>query len=108
MAPNQEQSFNGRKTSEKVLELKLIAQQKSRGTVKCEDMKLQNTFQFKYLGSIFSADGEQKYDVCRRIALAMNRMGQLRQVFNSNISFALKMKVYKAAVCPILTYGSEA
>ena len=38
----------------------------------------------------------------------MNRMGQLRQVFNANISFALKMRIYKSAVCSILTYGSEA
>ena len=48
------------------------------------------------------------HDVQRRINLAMARMGQLRQVFNSNIRLGLKMKVYKTAVCSLLTYGCEA
>ena len=35
-------------------------------------------------------------------------MGQLRHVFGSAISFKLKMKIYKTAVCSLLTYGCEA
>mgnify|MGYP003334421392 CR=1 FL=1 len=31
--------------------------------VKCEGIALANKFNFKYLGSIFGADGNQKYDV---------------------------------------------
>ena len=38
----------------------------------------------------------------------MARMGQLRHVFNSGIRFGLKMKIYKTAVCSLLTYGCEA
>ena len=38
----------------------------------------------------------------------MARMGQLRQVFNANIKMGLKMKVYKTAICSLLTYGCEA
>ena len=63
---------------------------------------------FKYLGSIFAADVSTEHDVKRRIAMAMSRMGELRQVFNSDISLALKMKIYKTAVCSLITYGSEA
>ena len=63
---------------------------------------------FKYLGSVFAADGSHSYDVKRRVTMAMSRMGQLRHVFNSKIPVNLKMKIYKAAVCSILTYGSEA
>ena len=44
----------------------------------------------------------------RRVGLAMARMGQLRQVFSSGISFGLKIRIYKAAICSLFTYGSEA
>ena len=74
----------------------------------CEGKVLKNVFRFKYLGSIFAADGDQRYDVRRRIGLAMARMGQLNQVFNSNVKFATKKKVYKTAVCSLFTYGCEA
>ena len=57
---------------------------------------------------MFAADGDQEYDVKRRIALATTRMGQLRHVFDSGITFATKMRVYKTAICSLLTYGSEA
>ena len=55
--------------------------------------------EFKIVTSIFAADGDETYDVQRRIAMAMNRMGELRHVFNSKISFGLKLKIYKTAVC---------
>ena len=42
------------------------------------------------------------------MALAADRMGELRHVFNSSIPFGLKMRIYKTAVCSLLTYGSEA
>ena len=32
----------------------------------CEGFKLRNVFNFKYLGSIFSADGTHVHDVRRR------------------------------------------
>ena len=69
---------------------------------------LKNVFLFKYLGSIFAADGEHEHDLNRRITLAMNRFGELRNVFNSDIPLMLKLKLYKAAVTSLLTYGSEA
>ena len=40
--------------------------------------------------------------------MVMARMGQLNQVFSSGISFGLKLRLYKAAVCSLFTYGSEA
>ena len=64
---------------------------------------LKNVYKFKYLGSIFTADGDQSVDVKRRIALAMARMGELRQIFNSGIKLALKLKIYKTAIYSILT-----
>ena len=35
-------------------------------------------------------------------------MGELRHIFNADINFGLKLKIYKTAVCSLLTYGSEA
>ena len=73
----------------------------------CEVIELRNVFKFKYLGSIFAADGNQSYDVKRGIAMTTSRMGQLRHVFNANIGLGLKMKLYKTAVRSLFTYGSE-
>ena len=108
MVPDKLQSFKGTKADEKVKEDKLEEQQKQRRAVLCEGATLKNVFRFKYLGSIFSADGDHKYDVRRRIGMAMSRMGQLNQVFSSGISLGLKLRLYKAAVCSLFTYGSEA
>ena len=57
---------------------------------------------------MFGADGNQKFDIRRRIGIAMTRMGQLRQVFSSELPISLKLKVYRAAICSLFTYGSEA
>ena len=40
--------------------------------------------------------------------MTTTRMGQLRHVFNAKISLQLKMKIYKSAICSLLTYGCEA
>ena len=83
--------------------------QKQKATVACEGHKLKNVFTFKYLGSLFSADGTHTQDVKRRCALAASRCGALNHVFNSDaIPLKLKLKVYRAAVCSLLTYGNEA
>ena len=77
--------------------------------VKNGEADLVNVYKFKYLGSLFTADGEHKYDVETRCAMAQSRCGDLRAVFNSeHIPLALKLKIYKTAVCSLLTYGSEA
>ena len=60
------------------------------------------------MGSIFAADGDHKYDVTRRIALAMSRCGALRHVFDSKIPVGMKIKLYKVAITSLLAYGSEA
>ena len=103
------QNFDGTCAVKRVRDDKLEAKQKRlRGKVLCEGKELKNVFRFKYLGAIFSANGDQTYDIKRRISLAMTRMGQLRHVFNSKIGFGLKMRVYKTAICSLFTYGSEA
>ena len=58
---------------------------------------------------MFTASGEQRHDIDRRIALAMSRCGELRQVFSSDaLAQKLKLDVYKSAITSLLTYGCEA
>ena len=74
----------------------------------CEGKNLENLFRFKYLGTIFAADGLQLYDIKQRIAKAMTRCGQLRHIFAAKaLSLRLKIRLYEAAVCSLLTYGCE-
>ena len=102
------QNFEGTCAAKKVRTIKLTNAQMHKPKVICENEELKNTYKFKYLGSIFAADGDETHDVQRRIAMATSRMGELRHVFNSQIKFSLKMRIYKTAVCSLLTYGSEA
>ena len=103
-----EQNFTGTCAAKKVKRLHLDDAQAKKVHIKCGDATLKNVYVFKYLGSLFTADGDQTQDVGRRIDMASSRMGDLRQVFNSSIAFNLKMKIYKTAICSLLTYGCEA
>ena len=48
-------------------------------------------------------------DVQRRITMARLRHGKMRHIWkSSDLHVNLKMRLYKASVCSILTYGSEA
>ena len=87
---------------------KKVNAQKAKPQVKCAEAELENVFHFRYLGSVFAADGEHSHDVQRRTVMAMSRCGELRHVFDGELPMALKLKLYKTAVTSILTYGSEA
>ena len=74
----------------------------------CEGKTLENLFLFKYLGSLFSANGEQSHDVDSRITKAKNRCVAFGKIFDcKKLSTELKVRLYVAAVCSLLTYGSE-
>ena len=76
--------------------------------VNCEDTPLENVFRFKYLGSVFTADGLQLYDVKERIAKSFAACGRLRHIFDSPaLNIGIKLRLYVAAVCSVLTYGCE-
>ena len=73
------------------------------------DTPADNSWHFKYLGSIFEAGGSHMPDVKRRIAMVTQRFGKLRHIWRSNeLHVNLRLRLYKSAVCSILTYGSEA
>ena len=105
---NQEikQDFKNRKAEQAAYKQKLIEAQKLRPKVTCEGKKLKNIFIFKYLGSLFAANGDQSHDLSRRIALAMSRYGQLRHVIGSpDVPLAVKLSIYKTAVTSLLTWA---
>ena len=83
---------------------------KQEATITCEGKQLENCFLFKYLGSMFAADGTDEVDLRRRIGMAMSRCGQLRFVLGANsIKMSTKMKIYyRCAVGSLFTYGNEA
>ena len=103
------QTFVGTRADEAVRVKKMHSAQATKPKVHCAGTCLNNVGWFKYLGSIFSADGTQKQDVSRRIAIALSRFGELRQVFNSkDLSENLNLNIYKTTVTSRLTYGCEA
>ena len=104
-----QQKFAGTCADRKVKKDKQELAQKSKPKAKCETHELKNVLRFKYLDSIFSADGQHIHDVVRRSVLATARCGALRQVFSSkDLSIALKLKICITAVTSLLIYGSEA
>ena len=104
-----QQNFVGTCADMKVQDNKMAEAQKRKLRVKCEGAELKNVSKFKYLGSIFAADGSQSHDVKRRVAIAMTRCGALNQIFSSeNLQPELKLDIYRSAVTYLLTYGCEA
>ena len=104
------QDFKFRKAEAAAKTKKMKEAQETRPKVECEGKALNNVFLFKYLGSLFSADGSHhQYDVTRRIILAKKRCGQLRNIFSSpDVPTATKISIYKSAVMSLLTYGCDA
>ena len=94
-------------TDRKVQRRKVAKVQERLAAVTCDGNELENVFSFKYLGSLFTADGDHSRDVEKRCAMTMTRCGDLRSVFNSDIPLRLNLKIYKTAVYSLLTYGSE-
>ena len=96
------QNFTGTVADREVREQKRAELQKAKDKVVCEQKALKNVHWFKYLGAVFTSNGNHMRDVRRRCALAMSRKGELTHVFNTPIPLQLKLKIYRAAVCSIL------
>ena len=84
-------------------------EQKQYQVVKWHEAQAANTWIFKYLGAMFQADGRQTADIERRIAMARQRHGKMRHLWRvKKLHINLRIRLYVASVCSILTYGSEA
>ena len=85
-----------------------ILKQNNRPNIYCDGEKLENVFRFKYLGTIFTVDTKQKYDLKTKVSQSFTHCGELRNVIDApNLSTELKLHLYKDAVCSILTCGCE-
>ena len=80
---DKQQNFKGTLAEEAVKVCKLVEQQDNRPEIYCDGKKLENVFRFKYLGTIFTADARQKYDLKTRVAKAFTRCGELRNVLDA-------------------------
>ena len=106
--PDRIQNFKDTLADEAVKLAKMREQQKLRPKIYCDGNELSNKFRFCYLGSTFTADAQQKHDIKERVAKAMSRCGKLRHVLDSpTLCLKLKLRLYKAAVCSLITYGCE-
>ena len=102
------QNFAGTEAARRARETQKEIQQESREEILCEGEKLKNCYLFRYLGSVFAADGSDEPDVRRRIGIAKARAGQLRHVLGSvHVPMETKVKLYNAAVGSLFTYGCE-
>ena len=86
---------------------KLKALQDSLPKVKWGDQEVDNCLQFVYLGAIFQTDGDQMPDIISKCARAKQRAGTFRHIWAAKLSIDLKVRLYIAACCSILVYGSE-
>ena len=72
-------------------------------------IKIDNVWLFRYLGSLFRADGDQHADIQARVSTAIKTAGQMRSIWASTTTpLALKLRIYRTGVCSKLVYGSEA
>ena len=63
---------------------------------------------FKYVGSLFDANGRAEKDVNNRVKIAWSKLRETTGVMcDSNIPTKLKNKVYKTAIKPAMVYGAE-
>lgn len=74
LRPEKEQDFTGTCAVAKVKTNKQVDAQSAEEKVYCTNKGLKNVFLFRYLGSIFAADGNQQHDIKRRVGMAMTRM----------------------------------
>jgi len=73
-----------------------------------EGESLEQVYDFKFLGSYKSADGDCTKEIKRRIALARQKAAVLASIWKDrNIKTATKDKVMKSMVWAVFQYGVE-
>ena len=107
--PEMSQSFKGTCAEKAVKDRKMYEEQATRPIIMCEGVPLENVTVFKNLGTLFSTDGQQIRDIISGSHRPFQDVGGCTySVLNSkSLSVKLKLRLYEAAVCSILTYGCE-
>ena len=69
---------------------------------------LEEVDQFKYLGSVITANGGVEADVCHRVNEGCKVLGALKGVMNNRgVGMNVKIVLYEKVVVPTVMYGSE-
>jgi len=77
--------------------------------ISVDDRKLEQVDSFMYLGSKVTSDADCVCDVKSRLALGMAVMVKLIKIWkNKSVSVATKVRLTKALVWPVMTFGCEA
>lgn len=87
---------------------KIMALNGERFTIKINNEELQQVNSFTYLGSIITDDSTCTPDIKHRLALGHSILAKLRPLWQGHtLTLETKLKVIKAIVWSVSTYGSE-
>jgi hypothetical protein len=82
--------------------------QEAAGLVEMGALRLENVFNFLYLGFNFQADGNRRPAMEQRMAIAKTRFGQMHEIWKSTkLPTSAKVRIYACAVVSVLAYGNE-
>ena len=78
-------------------------------TVSLDGEQIEDVQDYKYLGSIKYSNGDCSIDTRVRKVMAEERVIQLTNIWkNHGVHKMVKLRLVKALVWPVLTYGAEA
>ena len=78
-------------------------------TVSLDGEQIEEVQEYKYLGSIKCGNGDCSKDIRVRIGMAKKRVLELTNIWKDHgVHKVVKMRLVKALVWPVLTYGAEA
>ena len=76
--------------------------------IKLKGKQLKQVTEFKYLGSIITANNSSAIDIKRRLGLANAAFGKLDKIWkNKKVGLTTKIRLLDALVIPVATYASE-
>ena len=85
-----------------------VQQNPSDGGIVIDRETVETVTKFKYLGAIFTSNGDDSTEVKRRLCIAKNATVALGKIWkDKNISLATKKQVLQTLVFPIASYGAE-
>ena len=76
--------------------------------IEIRGVRLEQVDTFRYLGSLITEDAADVKDIREKLARGLNTITTLKQLWTShNIKMDTKMKLMRALVWPVATYGCE-
>ena len=99
---------SGSKADKAIQHQKKVETAKEQSFLQIGSQKIENVFNFKYLGCWLQSDGTFDFELKARIDQANAAFGQLFNIWqNEMLDLDLKIRIYKAAVVSIAIYGSS-